>query len=595
MQFNNIINKYKFPIIIITVYFIFTILTWGKWGDFVYDTYREAIIPQAVLEGKVIYKDITCMYPPLVYYFHAFLYYIFGQSLNVLYFAAISITLLIYGFLYYIIKIKSSDITAFLSVFSIMCALSFRIQIWHAVSSWYLPYSYAIMYSLLFIVISFVFLVLYLDKKIIKYLYLSLFFAGLSAAFKFDFLIFIIIPLFFVIKTKSIKNIIFSVLFFLIPIFITFLLFLLNGGSCVDLIDEYHLMMNFYNSPNVKAYNTSFIPLSFNYEVWMYLKSSLLLFFKIIIPFIILCIIFQSFISKIKNLYIKIFLFIIEICLILVLFIYIYPMQQILDLHSNFIFLPYIVCLCLIIILFKKRIDIKNNKKELFFILLVFTAILISNRNYIAPYISNVGNYNIIFYVVSFVYFCTELLPQYIKFGNKNCIKNIIVISLMAYFATYAFNFYNISKNLDMKLYENNKGVLYIDGSYYYQYKEIEDYIKKNTSVNDSVLLVPEYLVINYFTGRKIFNYKYYNIILHVLDMYGEQNILEDIKKNPPDYYVWTDNLYAYNNENWYLFGIDYAQDIHKYFTDNYDIVKEIYNDDDINKKRAVIYKKKNI
>ena len=262
-------------------------------------------------------------------------------------------------------------------------------------------------------------------------------------------------------------------------------------------------------------------------------------------------------------------------------------------LHSNLIFITYLDIIFLLIILIVKRFNIINCEKEKFFVLLFITGILISNRCIVAPYTDNVGNFNIIFLFIAFIYFCIEILPQYINFINKDYVKNVIICSLISYFLSYTFYYYDVSKSLDGEIYEKGKGVVYIDWQYYYQYAQICDYINNNTSPDDSVLLVPEYLVVNYFTGRKIFNYKYYNLILHVLEMYGEGNVLKEIKKNPPDYYVWTNNLYAYNIENWFTFGSEYAQNIHQYFTENYDVVKEIYSDDGSNDIFAVIYKRR--
>ena len=67
-------NKYKsiiLPLILLLIFAVCTALTWGKWGHIIYDCFREAVVPQALLDGKVLYRDITNLYPPLAYQFNA--------------------------------------------------------------------------------------------------------------------------------------------------------------------------------------------------------------------------------------------------------------------------------------------------------------------------------------------------------------------------------------------------------------------------------------------------------------------------------------------------------------------------------------------
>ncbi len=108
-------NKYKgiiLPLILIFIFFTGVNLSWGKWGHVIYDCFREAVLPQAILDGKVLYRDITNLYPPLGYYFNALLYLIFGNSLNTLYWAGIINSFLILSIIYFVVKKYSSDFTA---------------------------------------------------------------------------------------------------------------------------------------------------------------------------------------------------------------------------------------------------------------------------------------------------------------------------------------------------------------------------------------------------------------------------------------------------------------------------------------------------
>jgi hypothetical protein len=59
--------------------------TWGHWGDFQLDCGREVYVPAAILQGKLLYRDIWYMYGPLAPYVQAALFWTFGIHMNVLY------------------------------------------------------------------------------------------------------------------------------------------------------------------------------------------------------------------------------------------------------------------------------------------------------------------------------------------------------------------------------------------------------------------------------------------------------------------------------------------------------------------------------
>jgi hypothetical protein len=67
--------------------------TWGHWGDFQIDSGREIYVPAAILQGKLLYRDIWYMYGMLAPYVQAFLFHIFGISLTALYVFGLSLTI----------------------------------------------------------------------------------------------------------------------------------------------------------------------------------------------------------------------------------------------------------------------------------------------------------------------------------------------------------------------------------------------------------------------------------------------------------------------------------------------------------------------
>lgn len=67
--------------------------TWGHWGDFQADCGREVYVPAAILQGKLLYRDIWYMYGPLAPYLKASLFRLFGIHMNVLYGLGLSLAI----------------------------------------------------------------------------------------------------------------------------------------------------------------------------------------------------------------------------------------------------------------------------------------------------------------------------------------------------------------------------------------------------------------------------------------------------------------------------------------------------------------------
>jgi hypothetical protein len=61
--------------------------TWGAWGNLTIDSGHEMYIPALLAEGKQLYRDVWFMYGPAAPYFTSYLYRLFGEHLNVLYWA----------------------------------------------------------------------------------------------------------------------------------------------------------------------------------------------------------------------------------------------------------------------------------------------------------------------------------------------------------------------------------------------------------------------------------------------------------------------------------------------------------------------------
>ena len=96
-------NNWQVIVFNIILFLVF-ILAYGRFGNVIVDSFREAYIPQQMIKGQVLYKNIFNIYAPLSYIINAVLYSIFGTKLWVLYTAGFAATI---GIINLTFKIKN--------------------------------------------------------------------------------------------------------------------------------------------------------------------------------------------------------------------------------------------------------------------------------------------------------------------------------------------------------------------------------------------------------------------------------------------------------------------------------------------------------
>lgn len=565
-------NKSKiYPVILFLIYFLFIILSWGKWGHILADSFREALIPQAILDGKVLYSDITNLYPPLAYQINAFLYFVFGKSLNVLYVSGILCTFAVLAVLYKLIKNVSSDFTAFIIILSAMEIFVFRVNMLNS-ASWIFPYSYSFLYAFASCIFAFAAYCSYKKTCEVKYLYLTFLLTGLSAAFKYDFLLFILLPVFESFKNKSFKQFITGFLLFLLPSLFSFGIYLFTGGSVQALINQAAFLSDFSKAPSVVLFNKWVLAQHINSFVLTCLFFSAFEFAACFASLGVYLLVSAWIVSKIRNFVIKCF-----IVLFLVFFAYIFLIKAIaisqlnhFGNHANFVFIPYFIWISSILIFYLKIKNKNYTDKEKFYFLLTIGGFCMVYRQMAAISISYIGNFIIILYWIAFIYFWLEILPDNFKFFNQEKIKRIFA----AVFVIFGFSIMMVHSMFAQKMtykIESSKGAFYTGINYGKTCSEALAYIKQNIPADKTLLVMDEGLIFNYLTDRKT-NLKYYALIPHMVDTFGEEKIINDLDKNPPDFIFITNNNYPLTGK----FGIDYANKIIKFIFDNYECKKVV-------------------
>src|SRR5574344_1868180 len=253
-------NDLVYILILFLLFFIFLPFFWGRWGAVFVDSARELYVPTLILNGKVLYKDILNLYGPFAYQLNALLYFIFGININVLFWAGTINSLVIMYSSYFIVRSFSSSLTSFVSSLMIMCTFIFRCT-YECYSNYFFPYSYAIVYSLSFTLLSLCFLLYYLKTENIKLIYLSLFFMGLSLITKLDFCLFLLIFIPFFLGSKKIKLFkkLIGMILLCIPALFSWGVLFLQGVGFKDIENIFVFGQSFFNSPTVRYFNENFI------------------------------------------------------------------------------------------------------------------------------------------------------------------------------------------------------------------------------------------------------------------------------------------------------------------------------------------------
>ncbi len=216
---NFIKNNWQILSLELLIILIFTVF-FGRFGDIIVDSYREVYIPQQILEGKCIYKDIFVIYPPLAYLINAFLMKIFGADVNTLYFAGLFCTI---GIIYFTFEIAKKLLGKTYSL-SICLFLISGLVLSPNVFNSIFPYSFGILYGIFFILIC---LYCILNKKFtFSYLFYSL-----AILCKYEFVLLFPLLIFWTKKNNWGKN----CLAFTTPILFTFGILFLQGLRLEDI------------------------------------------------------------------------------------------------------------------------------------------------------------------------------------------------------------------------------------------------------------------------------------------------------------------------------------------------------------------------
>ena len=526
---------------------IFTVCScflWGYFGSILYDCGREAYLPKLILEGKVLFKDIFGMYNPLSYQINALLYFVFGIHTNVLYFAG-TVNAFLTLFCIYLISRQFFNYKYSASfVLFVMLGIFFNSRL---CLNYIFPYSYAMIYAVSFMLYSAFLGLLYIKNKKSVYLVLSFFLLGISFANKPEFcLCAIALAGLLIYGRERYKVWILSTLAFLLPTIISYTILFLQGFSFENLIDYINFIHNLLNTQEQQFYNLQLSGVNAVFRTFFYF--CLFTLFFIIVPKL-----FAELIKRSKA-------YIILLIILVILFFNNYA--QLVMFPAICVSWAGIACF---FILYKA---IKNKNIELIY-LSIFAILSCSRFNFVLAY-GYFCYFGLLPVSVCLIYMFRYMNTKFFDIYTKKA----VVISLIIFAVTaYTLNFTDKHKTYT-KIDSNDKqSILYEQQKYAVPFNDTIEWIIKNTNSNDTVLVLPEGLFVNYITKRST-NPKYYHLIPNHISALGEDNIVKDLSQNLPDYIVLSNTSYSLYGAEYMCkdFGLKICEMINR----NYDL-KQVY------------------
>lgn len=563
-------NKQKTAYFLILFFLLSLIflLFYGRLGSFFFDISREVYIPQAVNEGSVLYKDIFNVYAPLGYQLNAFITAVFGNSLNMFYILGFINSVFILGALYLIACLFLNVRTAAVFCIFIITACIFS----NFTADYIFPYSYSMIYALNAFLWALLSLLYFVKTGRKLFLYASFLLFGASIAFKYEFILFGLVLAFFFFKNTNLKEKCICLAAFIFIPFLSFFDLCLKGVNIEDMQNAANYMIMLSKSESVKNLYSylGFIPSLYSLKILLlslgyFLLSAALL----LIPFLL-----KEKFSALNGFKRAVFNILNTALFAGCIFIVFKCFAS----EYNFSWLGLFSVLILIYMLIKRRLNDK------LFLFLVISTVIAGVKCIFNVSLSSYGNYYMPLFLLCLIVFVNAAVPEDKRSITEKCTVYLLGTMSVIYL------FFNLNNTFiyHTDLIKTDKGIFYADKNYAAVINDVITFVKTETKPEDKVLILPDGAMINYFTDRKSDN-KYYYLTPPNVEIFGAENIIKDLKKNPPKYIVIHPVMYFDYLQT--SFCSSFGSEICAFVKDNYNLERIFKNEQ--TKFSMKVYKKR--
>lgn len=231
--------------------------------------------------------------------------------------------------------------------------------------------------------------------------------------------------------------------------------------------------------------------------------------------------------------------------------------------------LPYICTFALIVYL-TKYIQIKDYKsnENIRKILLFSFALICSIKNFHALLLGFYGSYSFAPLLICLTLLIKEFLSNNALYNTKKQYEGVLCV----YLAILTLVFANqlaislLNKNINIK---TNFGTIKAPESLAQPFGETLNYLKLHTDDKESMLVIPEGIILNFLSGK---SHDFYQTSLIPLDFdtFKEDNIIEEIQTKKPPYIVFTSRTTQEYGKDYIC--KDYGSKTCKYVIKNYSL-----------------------
>jgi hypothetical protein len=574
-------------------------ISWEKWGDTIVDTGREVYIPWQLSEGKVLYRDIFVnQYGPLSVYINALLFLVFGVRLMTLSLFNILLTI---GFALYFYRIflkESGIFIATVNVFIFLALFAFSDITGLGIFNFVSPYSYAVTYSLALSLGALYFL----DKYRRSQSHISIFFSGIwiGLVFLCKYEAFVAIAVCFFaywILVRPTRKYLSSIIGSFAAAFSGFTLPILGFLAYFSIFMPFHtafssIMQQYKQMFEMRVVNNNFyrmiagtldIKESLTKVVQSILFYDLLAVLGLACAYLIVKIRFKGWrIAACATIGLGLFTAVTMHAL----------NEPYLWLYVAFSGLPVVLCAAIgfqIFQILRKKTPNKLNQygplAGLSLFSLVFLAKISLNMHAL--------HYGFVLAMPATLVGAWILIDRFPIFVERKFPGAYWMIAVLGLLAVYGIllSHYNLSAfsyaQKELPIGDKNDRLITWKSTavdvYYASFntthergivfKEILDELKRTLRPEDTLLVIPEGALFNYFTRHRNPT-PYTSFLLGDLVMFDESKIVKDLERTYPDYIVLADRdlqFYGYNS-----FGVDTGRAIMNWVNQNYVAMKQI-------------------
>lgn len=534
-------NCLKNNIYIITL-LVFSIILSGLFfyshGNISTDSGREAMIPLAILNGEILYKDILNIYAPLSYYINAVFMTIFGIRLESLYIAGVFTTLFSTILLFKITQKFLDKSIAFSLTLFVATTCFYNSSLFNYI----MPYAYAVTYALCFTFCSLFFILKFLENDKNKYLYFSALLSGAAFACKVEYIGIVLITLFVAIaKTKNVKSIIQTISTICIIPFISYLIPFIQGLTIPEGIQAFKIFIKEATVPSMQSFSknvgTVFTPT--DVSIWVQGTIFLAIFLTI---GIFLC-------KKAKNP----FLYTITL-LVASVFHYI--------LHGEIHFSPIAVILMAYFI-----INFKNLLQDKPTLILLLTGLLTSLKTFYNTDLSMYGVFTLPLLFIAAIVIIKKDFYDIIEQKTNISFETLLVFLLLS--ATISnLSYATIKKNLYSTPIKTERGRIDTTEAWQKETEKLFYFLEKNTQKEDKILFLPEGAMFNFLSGHPT-DMQMYVLDMPFIETLGEERIINGLAQYRYIAIIDGFGLYNFDNPRYYF----KQNEITNKIRENYDVI----------------------